>query len=56
MTGVDLAFALGILGACATGFIADRRGRNGAWWFLAGTIGWVVALPLLLLLPKHPEN
>jgi hypothetical protein len=56
MTGVDLAFALGMIGACATGFIADRRGRNGGLWFLAGTVGWFVALPLLLLLPKQHEG
>jgi hypothetical protein len=46
-------FAVNLLGACATGFAAQCRGRDSGGWFLAGLVLWIVALPWVLLLPKR---
>jgi len=35
-----------------TGAVASSRGRNPVGWFLAGMAMFIVALPVLLILPR----
>lgn len=48
----------GLIGACVTAWIADNKQRNFWGWALFGACIFIVALPLILILPalkKCPE-
>jgi hypothetical protein len=51
-TLISGTFIFGII----TAVIAHYRGRNVIGWFLFGTILFIVALPLILLLPRKSKK
>jgi hypothetical protein len=53
-----IAMAIPFLMAALTAFIAKRKGRNVAGWFVLGFLFQILALPVVVFLPsrKHPLN
>jgi len=53
-----IAIALPFVMAALTAFIAKRKGRNVAGWFVLGFLFQILALPVVVFLPsrKQPLN